>query len=256
MKKYLSISLVLLAFACSTEDVKKNEVVSKSGTAQASAQNCSGGTISAGQYYLMNDVWGSGAGSQCIWYNNINSWGANASHTGSGIKAYPAMVFGCHWGNCSSGTGLPKKISSLGTVHTWWTQSASGNAWDAAYDIWFDPSSNPGNRAAKYELMIWLQWANTKPIAQNYDANGNAIPFASNVSLAGKTWNVYRRDNVFSFLLTSQSSWLSIDTKPIIDYCVNKGWMSNSNYLISVQAGWEIIQGGTYSTSSYGVAGI
>ncbi len=243
--------------ACSKDEVKNEAVVSKDATSSALAQNCSGGTISAGQYFMMNDVWGSGAGSQCIYFNSINDWGANASHPATGgIKAYPAVVYGCHWGGCSSGTALPKKISSLGAVHTWWTQSSSGTAYDAAYDIWFDPSANPGNRAATYELMIWLQWQNTKPIAQTYDASGNAVPFASNISLSGRTWNVYRRGNVFSFLPTSQTSWLSIDVKPIIDYCVARGWMTNANYMTSVQAGWEIITGGTFKTTSYGVSNI
>jgi hypothetical protein len=261
--KNLLFALILISFftGCSQEE-DKSKVQSTSVTPKDAAQNCSGGSISAGQYFMMNNVWGSGAGSQCIWYNNINSWGVNASHTsGTGIKSYPAVVYGCHWGGCSSNTGLPKRISSLGNVHTWWSQSSSGDAWDAAYDIWFDASSNPGNRAATYELMVWLQWKNTKPIAENYDASGNAIPFARNVVIrdadgTSHTWNIYRRGNVFSFLLASQSTWISFDAKPLMNYCVARGWMSSSNYLISVQAGWEIIRGGTYSTSSYGVAGI
>lgn len=218
--------------------------------------DCVTGTINSGSYFLMNNVWGSGAGSQCIWLNSTNSWGVNASHTGSGIKAYPALVRGCHWSACSSNSGLPKQINSLGSVNTSWTQSFTGSAGNAAYDIWFDNSSNPGNRAAQYELMLWLQYRNQQPIAENYDGNGNAIPFASNVSLGGRTWNVYRRGDVFSFLLTSQSSSINVSVKPIIDYCVARGWMSSSAYLISVQAGWEIIQGGTCTTTAYSLSGL
>ena len=261
MKKFLTTALAVAALAGCSKDKTTNDVAPSASVVTQDAQDCNGGTIQAGQYFMMNDNWGSskaGSGSQCIYFNNINDWGANASHTNTstGIKSYPAVVYGCHWGGCSSGTALPKKISSLGNVHTWWTQSSSGSAYDAAYDIWFDPSANPGNRAATYELMIWLQWSNTKPIANSYDASGNAIPFATNVPLAGKNWNVYRRGNVFSFLPTAQTSWVSIDVKPIIDYCVNKGWMANSNYMTSVQAGWEIIAGGTFKTTSYGVSGI
>ena len=261
MKK-LFVTMVAAAalVGCSKEDATPPKVAANSSVAQ-DAQNCSGGSISAGQFYMSNNTWGSsraGSGSQCSFYNNINDWGTDAKHTNvsTGIKSYPSIVYGCHWGSCSSGTALPKKISALGNVRTWWSQSASGASYDSAYDIWFDPSANPGNRASKYELMIWLQWNGTKPLADKYNASGAAVPFASNVSLSGKTWNVYRKDNVFSFLPTSQTGWLSIDVKPIINYCVDKGWMPSSSYMTSVEAGWEITAGGTYRTTSFGVSNI
>ncbi|MFD1470794.1 lipoprotein [Hymenobacter caeli] len=262
MKKIIIAALAAAALAgCSKENATTPAAPVAAAAPPQNATECSGGSLSEGQYFMMNDVWGAskaGAGSQCIYFNSINDWGVNASHTNTstGIKAYPAVVFGCHYGGCSSGTGLPKKISALGNVHTWFTQSSSGTAYDAAYDIWFDPSANPGNRAATYELMIWLTWQNTNPIAAAYDASGNAVPYAANVSLSGKTWNIYRRNNVFSFLPTTKTNWVSLDAKPIIDYCVARGWMSNANYMTSVQAGWEIISGGTFKTTSYGVSGI
>jgi hypothetical protein len=120
----------------------------------------------------------------------------------------------------------------------------------------FCKDSNPGNRAARYELMVWLNWTGTKPIAQSYDASGNAIPFARNVNIGGRTYNVYRRGDVFSFLVTSKTNGINFNVKPLADYCVARGWMSSSVYLISIQAGWEIIKGGTYSTSSFGVSGL
>lgn len=261
LSMYAMAAFLFVASACQKEEVKNQNVVAKESTTQASVENCNKGTISAGQqFYFMNNIFGPKPGWQCTWYNNINSWGVNAGHTGNDIQSYPAMVYGCHWGSCTSNTGLPKRVSSLGPVRTWWSQSSSGDSWDAAYDIWFDPAAYPGNRQARYELMIWLQWKNTKPLTERYDASGNAIPFARNVSVGGKTWNIYKGKNstsdVFSFLLVSQSSWISLDTKPLIDYCVARGWMSSSVYMTSVQAGWEIIRGGNFSTSSFGVAGI
>lgn len=258
MKKYvMAVFTAAVIAGCSKDSVTTDPIATKDGTSSALAQNCNKGSISGGQYNMISNVFNDDGGSQCITYNNNNSWGVNASHNGSGgIKAYPAVVYGCHYGYCSTNTGLPKQVSQLGNVHTNWTQSSSGNAYDAAYDIWFDPSAYPGNRANKYELMIWLRWSNTKPIAQNYDASGNAIPYASNVSLSGKTWNVYHRDNTTSFLPTTQTNSVNIDVKPFINYMVSKGFMGSSNYMTSVQAGWEIIQGGTFSTSSYSVSGI
>lgn len=219
--------------------------------------NCGTSTVTSGSYFLMNNIWGSGAGSQCIWFTSINSWGTNASHSGSGIKSYPALVRGCHWGGCSPNSGLPRQISALSSsLSTSWTQTNNFTAGNAAYDIWFDNSSNPGNRAAQYELMVWLNWRNQEPIAQSYDSQGRAIPFASNVNVGGRVFNVYRRDNVFSFRLVTQSNSISFNIKQLADYCVARGWMSSSAYMVSIQAGWEIIQGGQASTSAYSVSGL
>ena len=45
---------------------------------------------SNGGYTLYNNVWGSGAGWQCIWANNGSNWGVSANHgAGGGIKSYP-----------------------------------------------------------------------------------------------------------------------------------------------------------------------
>lgn len=257
MKNRLKISpkVILLCLAASViASSCKDNVVTPASAPVVEKATCGSSTSYSGSYFYQANAWGGGG--YCIWFNNVNSWGANANVNSSGIVGYPSIVRGCHWGGCSSNSGLPKKLSAIGSVTTSWTQSSSGNAWDAAYDIWFDASSNPGNRASTYELMVWLQWTGTKPIAQNYDASGNAIPFAKNVSVGGRTFNVYRRGNVFSFLLTSQSKSISFSLKPIADYCVARGWMSSSVYLISIEAGWEIIKGGTYSTSAYSVSGL
>ena len=246
-----SISVVFIYTACSKD--KLSSVQSENEQSKLKA-TCGTSTVTSGSYLYLVNAWGGGG--YCTWFNNINSWGANANVNSSGIVGYPSMVRGCHWSGCSPNSGLPKLLSQTGSIKTNWTQSSSGNAWDAAYDIWFDPSQYPGNRASKYELMVWLNWTGTKPISKSYDASGNAIPFAKNVSAGGRTFDVYRRDNVFSFLLTSKSNSISFTLKPLADYCVKQGWMSSSVYLISIEAGWEIIKGGTYSTSAFGVSGL
>jgi xyloglucan-specific endo-beta-1,4-glucanase len=55
--------------------------------------------------------------------------------------------------------------------------------------------------------MIWLANYNAGPISYNYGSDGKPVAIASNVSLAGKSWNVYYGSNgsnyVYSFLPTS-----------------------------------------------------
>ena len=55
--------------------------------------------------------------------------------------------------------------------------------------------------------MIWLANYNAGPISAIYNSSGQPVPVASNISLAGHTWNLYSgsngANNVFSFLPTS-----------------------------------------------------
>lgn len=73
-----------------------------------------------------------------------------------------------------------------------------------AYDLF---TSNSAGGSNVNEIMVWLANFNAGPISFNYDAQGNPVPVAKSVSLAGHTWNVYSgsngANNVFSFLPTS-----------------------------------------------------
>ncbi|HWY30467.1 MAG TPA: hypothetical protein VNX46_06930, partial [Candidatus Acidoferrum sp.] len=85
-------------------------------------------TIFASKYYLFNNVWGQAddpSGWECIWNNNTSSplsWGTDFNwHAGSnqyGVKAYPSVVCGWHWGTWSSGSGLPVRIWDNHNVNT------------------------------------------------------------------------------------------------------------------------------------------
>lgn len=199
-------------------------------------------TWSNGGYVIENDVWGANPGPQSIWANSFRDWGVWANHTGGGIKSYP---------NVDKAVNI--RVNSLRTcTSTFSATTASGSVYDLAYDVWLN-----GNQ---YEVMIWFNWANTKPIAASYDASGNAIPTLTNVSIGGRTYNVYSRWNgsnaVFSFLATSKTNSSSVDIKAVLQWINSKGWYSNPT-LSKVQFGWELITtpsgGGNYRITNYSV---
>jgi Glycosyl hydrolase family 12 len=220
-------------------------------------------TIAAAPYYMMNNIWNAdspGTRQQTSYFKNINNWGVTAKHiTGAGkIKSYPAVVLGTHY-NTSSGTSLlPQQIGRLQTVRSWWRQKSWATKYDAAYDLWFDPIASIGNRPARDELMIWLNWRSTNPIAgRGYDRLG--APIADDRRRIGNaTWNIYHgstgMNNVTSFLPTTKIDNININIRPLMDYCIEKGWLESSEYLTSIQAGWEITSGGTFRTTEYGVS--
>ncbi|MEU6292247.1 glycoside hydrolase family 12 protein [Streptomyces sp. NPDC005047] len=169
-------------------------------------------------YILYNNIWGSGAGAQCVWANSGTNWGTWADHPNTGgIKSYP-----------NAKKVINKPVSSLGSLRSSYdvTVPASG-AYNTSYDIW--------DTDYDYEIMLWV------------NQNGAVGPLGSpqgSVTLGGHSWNVYKGSNganeVFSFLRTSDSTSGTVDILPILKWIKDtKGWMGDET-IGDVQFGYEI----------------
>ncbi|MET9060928.1 hypothetical protein ABZX99_24260 [Streptomyces antibioticus] len=176
------------------------------------------GNTSLGGYTLYNNIWGSGAGSQCVWANSGTNWGVWANHPNTGgIKSYP-----------NSKKVINKTITSLGSLSSSYNVTVpSSGAYNTSYDIW--------DTDYDYEIMLWV----------NY--NGAVGPLGTaqgTVTLGGHTWSVYKGSNganeVFSFLRTSDSSSGTVNILPILKWIKDtKGWFGNET-IGDVQFGYEI----------------
>jgi hypothetical protein len=87
--------------------------------------------------------------------------------------------------------------------------------------------------------MIWLNWRG---------AVGPWGSYVESASIGGRGWYVFK-DGYPGFLAQSQTSKGTFDIKAILDYCVNKGWLSSSGNISNIQCGFEI--SGTVGTQRY-----
>src|SRR3954449_10765614 len=84
--------------------------------ALADTQICSkyGSTpIQGGKYIVQNNVWGDDT-TQCINVTNTGFTVTSAVHNlpqNGAPAAYPSVYAGCHYGSCTSGSGLPLAVS-------------------------------------------------------------------------------------------------------------------------------------------------
>ncbi|MCF0091615.1 cellulose binding domain-containing protein [Micromonospora sp. MH99] len=217
--------------------------VAVSGSASADTQICEqyGSTVIQGRYVVQNNRWGTTA-QQCI---NATSNGFEittlngSSPTNGAPTAYPSIFFGCHYTNCSPGTNLPIQVSQISSA----TSSiayryVSGATYNASYDIWLDPSPKRDG-VNQMEIMIWLN--RQGPIQPIGSVVGTA-------NLAGRTWEVWRgsngSNNVISYVAPSPISSLNFSVLDFINDTRNRGAITNSWYLTSIQAGFEPWQGG------------
>ncbi|MCQ9184578.1 hypothetical protein KMT30_37175 [Streptomyces sp. IBSBF 2953] len=176
------------------------------------------GNTSLNGYTLYNNIWGSGAGSQCIWANSGTNWGVWANHPNTGgIKSYP-----------DSKKVINKSITSLGSLSSTYNVSVpSSGAYNTSYDIW--------DTAHRYEIMLWVN---------KTGAVGPLGTSQGNVTLGGHSWTVYKGSNganaVFSFIRTSNSTSGTVNILPILKWIKDtKGWFGNET-IGDLQFGYEI----------------
>ena len=230
------------------------------GTAQAATTTlCSSQTasVAGGAYTVENNEWNSSA-SECVTTDgNADFTVANSaiSNSTSGAPGgYPAIYDGCHWGSCSAGAGLPLQVSNLtsGKVTTSWNTTQTGTgAYDVAYDIWYNQTPTTTGQPNAEEMMIWLN--------HNGSVQPSGSVVASNVSIGGHTYNVWEaQDSTWkdvSYVMTSgTTSVTNLDVDLLAADSVSRGYMNDSDYLIDVEAGFELWQGGAgLATNSFSV---
>ncbi len=227
------------------------------------------GFVSLGQYWANNNQWGVAAsgtsGQQCVWgtcqTGDLVGWGTswNWTNASGGVKTYASIVFGWQYGFKVTNTGLPVLISTNPQVNCGWdfTVSQTGTL-DVSYDTWLHPTDvskavNDGaNTTPSEEIMIWLYEAGgAGPIS----ATGK--PVASNISLAGATWNLYQGPGgstwpVSSYVRTSTATTAVMNMMVFYNDLVTRGWIPNTRYLSSIQAGTEVTSGsGSLTTNGF-----
>jgi len=168
-------------------------------------------------YIVRNDVWGSGAGTQTLHATTYKDWYVHADHPNTGgVKAYAHVA-----------KAVNIKLSALKSASSSFKVTApSGGAYTSAYDIWADNN--------KYEIMLWM------------NQKGAVGPIGASVAKAtvgGHSWDVHKGSNgsndVFSFVITSQTSSGTVDVKAILEWIKTQGWFGDVT-LGEVQFGFEI----------------
>lgn len=199
------------------------------------------GSAPAGQYIVHNNVWGAST-PQCIETTDSGFRITSADHnnaTDGPPAAYPSIYAGCHYGNCTSGGGLPLQVNALGgaSSNVSMTLPDSGE-WNAAYDLWFDPTPRTDGQNTGAELMIWLNHRGSpQPIGQP----------VGTAEIAGATWEVWVGNtgwNVISYVHTSGTNSLGFTVQEFTDDAVARGQIDPAWYLTSVQVGFEPWVGG------------
>ncbi|WP_328540244.1 GH12 family glycosyl hydrolase domain-containing protein [Streptomyces sp. NBC_00344] len=208
-------------------------------------------SVDGGRYIVQNNAWGAST-PQCISVDGTSFEVTRAEHnnpTNGAPAGYPSIYAGCHYGNCTTGSGLPLRVDAMNKVTSnWSTTSPAAGVYDVAYDIWFDPTPSAAGQNAG-ELMIWQKY------------RGPVQPIGSRVAtttIGGVSYDVWTGNigwNVISYVRTTPAdSVTGLDVRAFADDAANRGSIQRSWFLNSVQAGFEPWQGGVgLRTGSFSV---
>lgn len=160
--------------------------------------------------------------------------------------AYSSIFYGNHWGNVSDQDDLPIQVSLITPRRVLTSISVdksgvSGGRWNVAYDIWF-ASAETGIQSDNdgLEMMLWLDAEGPVPA-------GSCV--ARSVLIAGKLWDVWYGQGGNC----SDLSYRSVEPLNLLDNAdlslftedaADRGYLHPDWWLISIEAGFEIWQGG------------
>jgi hypothetical protein len=232
-KKYFKFLLAITAFVFLGHGVLAVEICEKYGT------------VSAGEYIIQNNVWGSDA-RQCISTSGTSFTVTVSEHDQGNVASYPSIFKGCHWDICSSGwTSI--QVGSLSRATMSWSVSTEGvsGVYDVAAEIWFSPSLDCSTGYdGGAELMIWL------------DAKGGIVPAGSKIGDYGpyEVWHGSMSDGVntwtyICYYRIAQTS-ADLDLMGFIADSMSRGYISSSDYFHDIEAGFELMKGGVGLTSN------
>jgi len=193
-------------------------------------------------FTIYNNIWGDGAGTQCIWVESPGNWGVTADHPNtSGVKSYPNVSY-----------NVDRNVSAIGSLSSSFNVSVPGSgSYATTYDIWCNSHA--------YEIMIWMNYTGAVgPIARAWNDDGDPIPEATNQSVGGHTFNVYKGNigfDVISFVRTSNTNSGTVNIKSILDYIQSQGWFGDV-LVEEAQFGFEITSspgGMDFTCNSYSI---
>ncbi len=238
-------------FASGTSKCGNTDVIDGVGSyaVQVDTYNANGG----------NDCVTATTGSGCVGFTATPNLNLPASANAPG--GYPSIVYGWHYGQYHGGYTTAKPISSINSIPSSWsfTVPSSNVKYDVSYDIWANSSGgNPASPDANtLELMIWLDETSDVVPA------GTPLNGGTTVTIAGQAWQIYTgMVSTWHYIAYKRSPstqpFNGVDLKAFLtDAATRSVGVTNSWYLLSVEAGFEIWKGSSstpFTTTGYSVS--
>jgi hypothetical protein len=209
-------------------------------------------------YFMQANWWGSPWNNQTetisgIGFSMTNPPPNNVTSNKDNPMGFPSIYIGSYQGRGTTGSNLPKQISSLSSVPTVISTNADSMGWssyNAAYDVWLTQSSSALSSSANSPcpgawLMVWLFRPTDK------QPRGSIYTDGHEVSGVPGSWTVWVDSSTatcacVSYVSITKLASLEFDLNLFLQDAVKNqyGNITGSQYLSVVFAGFEVWGGG------------
>ena len=229
-----------------------------------------------GPSFLRKNFWNaraSGAGTLALWAADSRCWGVDETSEDTvnpgTVKSYPDMARGWVVGTAgfqNPNSGLPIQVSALKKAKIRWQMHVSGTPLRhyALWDIYFHESATPARGTAPVNLMIKQRVVDPDHYEQDTESGGDTAvthTFSGITFRENKNTGLKSGSRIVVELFATPVSGsdmgiddMTLDLKEVIDYYVQDGSILSTDYLTSIQTGWEVVAGGTFVTSDFWTA--
>ncbi len=229
-----------------------------------------------GPNFLRKNFWNnmaSGAGTLTLWAASSRCWGVDATSDDSvkpgTVKSYPDMARGWVVGTAgfqNPNSGLPIQVKDLRKAKIRWNMAITGSPLRhyALWDIYFHDTPTPGKGTATANLMIKQRVVDPSKYEQDKESGGTAAvthTFSGITFRENKNTGLKSGSRIVVELFATPVSGvdmgvddMTLDLKEVIDHYVQDGSILSTDYLTSIQTGWEIVAGGTFVTKDFWTA--
>jgi hypothetical protein len=205
--------------------------------------------VDGGAYVVQNDEWNSTA-AECITTDGHAQFtvaSSAISKPASGDPGgYPSIYSGCSAGVCTTGNKMPIRVSRLkpGMItSSWVTTQPPAGAYDVAYDIWFNRKPATSGAPDGGELMIWLAHRGGSQIAPAGTPVAHLV--IGGYAFTLWLWSGAAGQRRIAYVMNHPvRSVRDLDVSGVAADAARRGYLSPASYLLNIQAGFEIWQGG------------
>jgi hypothetical protein len=204
------------------------------------------GNSTSGALTYTNNIWGTGAGAQCIWTTTTSKWGVAANHPNTlNIKSFPNV-------SLSPQTAINAINSYTSSFDV--TVPSSGS-WATAYNLWIK-----GNMPGRTQISLWMNQNGAMQPTSTVAGGPTPVPDQTSVHVGDHVWDVYFGASI-TFVRTTDTNSGSVDILAILrwiiaNYNTGRGGIRDNWTLDQVQFGFDITSDGStqaFVTNSFSV---
>lgn len=218
----------------------------------ADFKDCSGVTQQFENFSLINNQWGaykikSGTYTQCTYHKDgIFGWEWEAPSKSYGVIGYPELWMGTSAWGLKSEIHEPnyfKKLDELKTLKSTFDTKITANdkKYNLAFDVWLHSESTVAKENIAVELMVWEDYNKFKSYGKKKETITTSFGTYDLLYGIMKKPEINSEWVYIAFIRTEKRTSGKVDLKELLDFLIQKKYISSDLYISSIEFGTEVL---------------